>query len=365
MSKKILFITSEFPPLPGGIGNHAFLLSKNLQINNYLVKIITNHRSKNIEEETLFDDDQLFEVIRIKRYKLVFFSYLLRVYNAIKHTEGSEIIIASGKFSLWTVALAKVLYSKKKTIAVIHGSEVNRGGLLSKKMTFWSLNKMDKIIAVSQFTKDIALIDKHHLKIQVIHNGFELKNFDDIEINLQGSPSIITIGNVSKRKGQHNFIKAIPNVLNSYPELHYHMVGLPSDKKNLTILAQKLEVSKYITFHGMVSEKDKYHLLSGSKIFLMLSDVINQGEVEGFGIAILEANSLGIPAIGSKHSGISEAIKSGFNGILVNPNKIDEIEQAIKLILADYPSFSINALEWSKKFNWNVVVKKYIKVLES
>ena len=365
MKNKILFISSEFPPLPGGIGNHAFLLSKNLQKNNYLVKVITNHRENKFNIENKFDSNQAFEIIRVKRYKIILFTYLLRILNVFFHSKNRQIIIASGKFSLWCVALIKLVKSNKKCIAIIHGSEVNAGSKLSKKLTFWSLKKMDNIIAVSQFTKNIALKENKNLNINVIHNGFELNNFEHNKIELLGKPAIITVGNLTKRKGQHNFIKAIPKIRDVFPQLHYHLVGLPTERENLENLAKELKVVEHITFHGAVSEEKKIGLLKNSQIFLMLSNSIENGEVEGFGIAILEANSLGIPAIGSINSGISEAIKSNYNGILVDPNNIEEIERALINIINNYKTFSLNSKEWANFFNWDVIIEEYKIILES
>ncbi|RAR46613.1 glycosyltransferase family 4 protein [Flavobacterium lacus] len=365
MNKKILIITSEFPPLPGGIGNHAFLLSKYLQINKYLIKVITNHRTNNPIDECVFDNNQSFDVVRIKRYKIVLITYFSRFINVIKNIKNSEIVLASGKFSLWCAGVAKLFYGNKKYIAIIHGSEVNFGGFMSKKLTYWSLSKMDEIIAVSQFTKDLALKNNKNLKIQVIHNGFEVNQYNNKINAIRGNPSVITVGNVSKRKGQINFIKAIPRVVNSFPDIHYHIVGVPSEKDDLSLLAQKLNISQHLTFHGLVSDEEKFKLLNASTIFIMLSNTIDKGEVEGFGIAILEANSLGIPAIGSLGSGINEAIKSGYSGILVNPNSSEEIEQALTEIVTNYQAFSLNSKEWATNFNWSFIVKKYLTVLES
>ena len=97
---------------------------------------------------------------------------------------------------------------------------------------------------------------------------------------------------------------------------------------------------------------------------MMLSENMSNGDFEGFGIAVLEANALGLPAIGSKKSGIADAIKDGFNGKLVSPHNPFEIKEAVLEILNDYEKFSIQAKQWALQFQWEYIIPKYINVLE-
>ena len=96
----------------------------------------------------------------------------------------------------------------------------------------------------------------------------------------------------------------------------------------------------------------------------MLSDVLDNGDFEGFGIAILEASSLGIPSIGSNNSGIIDAIKTGFSGELVNPKNKGEIVQALLKIMNNYDDYSRNAIKWSANFSWDTIGAKYIEIIE-
>ena len=63
-SKQLLIVTSEFPPQPGGIGNHAFNLASQLQLNGYGVTVIADERSNDGVEEKQFDNSLPFKVFR-------------------------------------------------------------------------------------------------------------------------------------------------------------------------------------------------------------------------------------------------------------------------------------------------------------
>lgn len=365
--KSILLLSSEFPPLPGGIGNHALHLALSLQKEGNETTVVTNERASNNDEESIFDSALPFKVERIPRKKNVLFTYYNRIQKALKLLGNNKIttILCSGKFSLWTGAFLKKMYSNKKYIAILHGSEINAGGFLSKAITKWSMNQFDALIAVSHFTKNLALEKNKNLKITVINNGFAFPQIVDVQsdIVINENLIVVTVGNVTLRKGQQNVIKALPLLRETFPEIQYHIVGIPTEKASFQKLAESLGVEDSITFHNALSDEALRKVLTQAKVFMMLSDTLKNGDVEGFGIAILEANALGIPAIGSKNSGIADAIHDGFSGKLVNPHNANEILFALNDIMDNYTVYVANAKEWSTQFTWDIIVKKYLEII--
>jgi phosphatidylinositol alpha-1,6-mannosyltransferase len=366
--KNILLITSEFPPLPGGVGNHALNLALSLQKNDFGVTVVTDYRSEKIENEQVFDANLPFKVLRIERRKIIFVSYLNRIFQIFKLIKKDKgvVIISSGRFSLWMGGFFKTVFPNTRSIAILHGSEINLISKIKSLITNWSLKKFDDLIAVSNFTKNIALEKNAALKISVINNGFSFSktNVNNSGLIIKGNPAVITVGNVTQRKGQINVINSLPLLKEKFPVIHYHVVGIPTEKKKLEQVANNLNVIDNITFHGALSNEELNIILAQSKVFFMLSNYLKDGDFEGFGIALLEANMLGIPAIGSKDSGIADAIKDGFSGRLVNPHDVNEIVSALSDIMSNYEDYAANAKEWSSQFKWDIVGKKYLEIIE-
>jgi len=363
-NKSILFLSSEFPPQPGGIGNHAHQLALALVSEEKKITVIADRRSFDGKPEKEFDTRLPFKVERVQRKKIIFLSYFDRFLKSLKLIKSVDTVIASGKFSLWMVYFLKLFYHKKY-IAIIHGSEVLLSNKLLRKFTNSSLIKFDTIIAVSNYTKSL-ISDLKLDNITVIPNGFTISEKQTVN-SIYKNPeklNLITVGNVTQRKGQHNVVRSLPLLLESYPDLQYHIVGIPTEKERIETLAKELGVAKHITFHEKVSEDKKWELLVSSSIFIMLSEATSDGDVEGFGIAILEANGLGIPAIGSKGCGIEDAINDGFSGVLVDAQQPIEVFNAFAKINNNYIEFSENAIQWSQNFSWDSIVKQYLKVLD-
>ena len=97
---------------------------------------------------------------------------------------------------------------------------------------------------------------------------------------------------------------------------------------------------------------------------MMLSEHTSKGDVEGFGIAILEANALGIPSIGAKGCGIEDAISNYHSGILVNHQDEQGILEAINTLIANYSEYSKHAIQWTENFSWDKIIRRYLEVLE-
>lgn len=359
----ILIITSEFPPQPGGIGIHAYQLAKGLSSKGYRVTVVCDQRSSDGKEEEQFDSKQVFQVVRIKRHSLIFWSYLKRIFSSFKLVGAVDIVLASGKFSLWQVAFLRKL-RKRKYVAVLHGTEILLPNRMLRKLTDYSLKQFHSLIAVSNYTKSLVS-HINHKKVHVIPNGFEI-NTSTRKDNIPSLvPRLITVGNLTRRKGQLNIIEALPVLLESYPNMEYHMVGIPTEKKVMEERALELGVLDSVFFYGRVEEDVKRKLLLESDIFVMLSEETDDGDVEGFGIAIIEANALGLPAIGSLGCGIEDAINNGVSGKLIYHKDPEQLVKAVKEILDDYSKYSQESILWADNFTWDKVIEKYVEVIEA
>lgn len=364
--KKIIIISSEYPPLPGGIGIHCFQLSQTLRKRNWQVKIITNQRGS-VDEERYFDNSYPLDVYRIKRKKLVLFTYLDRLLKSIYFLFKfqPEVVIFSGQFSLWMIPVFKIVRPKVKLISVAHGSEILKGGWFKRKLTSKGFELSHKVICVSSYTLKVLNNNTNVKSSIVINNGFfgKLTNTEQEPKAKAQNIQLVTIGNLSPRKGQLNVVHALPELLKVFPNLVYHMVGIPTIKDKIIKVASDLGVSKHIKIYGVLQNEEINTILDKSSIFIMLSNHLSDGDFEGFGIAILEANAKGLPAIGSKNSGISDAIMHGYSGLCISPGNISELIDAIKRIHLNYNDFSKNAIEWSKNFEWDKVIVHYEEVL--
>ena len=148
-----------------------------------------------------------------------------------------------------------------------------------------------------------------------------------------------------------------------YPLIHYHCVGLPLERNRLKAKAVELNVMNYVTIHGFIPNHELSNIFKQADVLIMLSQSNMKLCAEGFGIAILEANVFGVPALGSKNTGIEDAIVHNNTGIMIDPYSIDEIVEGIKDIIANRAILSNNAIDWAHEHNWDKISLKYLEAI--
>lgn len=358
-----LIISSEFPPGPGGIGKHAWSMAMALVHNGVHIDVITNmdHADETTIASFLNSLPRGMSVYRIKRQGVQTYINRLQTIKRLCRDNKYDKIIVTGQFSLWIGGWLK--RSGKQVTGFVHGTELYIGGTIKRMLTRNALKSLDEVYAVSHYTAGLTeqIIQK---PVKVLPNGLDLEEWkgQGIEkLNWDGNPVLLTVGSITKRKGQHNVVRTLPALIQEFPGLHYHMIGLPKEADAIRQLAKELRIEKYISIHGKADEQTVKAAYKTADVLMMLSERTENGDIEGFGIAVLEANINGKPAIGSGGTGIEDAIKDGFNGKLVEAKDVAAIVNALKeLLSADKESLAENCINWAKQHDWDQLAKQIV-----
>ena len=345
----------------GGIGSQAFNIYKELSKNNYTISIIAPFAKSEAEEGIIDNKDRIFRYSTNPLFKIL--SITLFIIKLLLKNRSS-IIIASGQLPV--IIIGNLLYIIKcKSIAIIHGHESVMGKIIRKKIFSFSIKQFDRVIAVSSFSKNIIKATIPQLDVSVITNGIDINRFKIFPKNKKkiNGVRLLTIGSLTERKGQKNIINALPLLKKNFDNVFYQMVGTPVLSNEFQNLASSCGVQKLIKIHSVLPDDLMVDVIYDSNIFIMLSNNLISGDVEGFGIAILEANYFGLPAIGSKNCGIEDAICDRKTGRLINPNNPNELVEAIDDVLANYKNYSEEAKKWALSNDWGIISKAYLDMI--
>ena len=361
-----LISTRNFPPDIGGIQNLMEGLS-NALINHGPVKVYAD----SFEDCERYDQKSLLNIQRIQGFKII---RKYRKANLVKNFIENNNIRASF-FDHWKSIenIEAQTLEKTKTFCLMHSKEINhpKDTSINKRM-IKALNKSNFIIANSHFTKDLAI--KNGLsekKIKVIHPGCNYP----IEINSNAKeharnrfhktfPKIITISRLDGRKSHQNILMTIKNLLPKFPKLKYISIGKGEEKNNLEKLIKELNLENVVDFIYEADEQLKLALLQEADLFVMPS-IVYKKSIEGFGISFIEAASYCKPSIGGIFGGESDAIIDGKTGYLCDGGDLNLLyDTFLKCFENDhYKSLGKNAYEFSKNFNWNKIIKKYLELI--
>lgn len=177
-------------------------------------------------------------------------------------------------------------------------------------------------------------------------------------------PTVVYLGVISKDKGIEDAILSY-RILNERGKFQFWVIGKPETKeygKYIFNLTNKLGLENKVKYWGFVSQHKKFELLSKSHLLL------NPSSREGWGLVNIEANSVGVPVVSYRSAGLVDSVKNGVSGVLVEKNTPTELANAINRILSNkmlYKKLQIGAVNWSKKFNWDLSVKISLKTLET
>jgi len=358
-----LVITRTYPPDLGGMQNLMWGLTKSLSKYN-LVKVFADSHEGFVD----FDKKVSFSIERVSGPKILRKfrkSYLVNEF--LKKNNKIDCIIADHWKSL------ELIKSNKKKICLIHSKEINhkKGSRLNSKVLN-VLNKVDCVVANSNFTKKLAsemgVIPE---KITVINPGVDpvkeinKKTLDEAEKILKNKyPRLITVSRFDKRKNHEKVIMALRNLKEIYPNIIYTCIGYGDEELNIKKLVNELKLSNQVIILKNISQDLKNALVIKSNLFVMPS-IIYKKSVEGFGIAYVEAAQHGIPSIGGKDGGASDAIKDKETGIICDGNNLEEIYSSIDSVLKNnsYKELGNKAKEYAKNFEWDKIVHQYLKII--
>ena len=358
-----LVITRTFPPELGGMQNLMWGLTRSLSKLN-LIKVFADYH-ENHEE---FDKSVSFSIERVSGMKLIRKyrkSYMINDY--LEQNNNVECIIADHWKSL------ELIKTKKKKICLIHSKEINhpKGSSLNKKVLL-VLNNVDHIVANSSYTKNLAIdLGVEEKKIVIINPGIDpvievpKKYLDEAENILKGKKNrLITVSRFDKRKNHEKVIMAVRNLKEIYPDIIYTCIGYGEEEEKLKKLVIELKLEDQVIFLKDVPSDLKNALVAKSDIFVMPS-IIYKKSVEGFGIAYVEAAQYGVPSIGGKDGGASDAIIHEKTGLICDGNKLEDIYSSIDNLFRDnkYIEYGKEAKNNSENFLWDRIIENYKRIL--
>jgi len=243
-------------------------------------------------------------------------------------------------------AIRAKMLTGKPLIVHFHSIEADRSGKpmggnpLVREIEGLALMLADRIVAVSQYTKD-AIVREYDIpadKIDVVHNHSDPESLIPEEgenayryltaMRGLGYKVIVSVGRLTVQKGLPNLLRAFQIVVRHAPKTFLLVVGSGEQRNELIQQAADLGIGQNVIFTGFQRGKNWRDSYGVADLFVMPS------VSEPFGLTALEAIGYGTPVLISKQSGVSEMI---LNALKVDFWDVDEMANKMVAVVQNPP----------------------------
>ena len=324
---RVLILTPDFPPAPGGIQLVMSRLAANLDAEVSVVTLAHDgRRSEPPDGVTLtWAGSRAATGNKLANVRL-------NAAGLAKALRFRPDVVISGHAAGAPGASCGGLLTGAPLIQYLHADEARQRPALLR----FAMGRAAGVIAVSEHARQLALSAGCEAeRVRVIHPGVDPPEFRP-EPRAE-APTIITVARMQMAyKGHDTMIRALPTIRRDVPGVRWLAVGDGVLRPELERLAADLGVGDCAHFTGHVSDDERDRLLASAHVFALPSRAPEEGTGgEGFGIVFLEAGAHRLPVLAGAVGGVLDAVVDGETGLLVDPTDAGAVAAAASRMLLD------------------------------
>jgi len=264
--------------------------------------------------------------------------------------------------------------------AIVHGLDVTDPNPAYQAAVRRILQLLDVVMPVSRATgEELVARGLSPEKVKVVPNAVDLKRFEAAaathtesgSVAIEGAPTLpddafllVTVGRQVRRKG---FAWFIENVMPRLPErVVFWLAGDGPERDNIEAAIERAGLQRRVRRLGRISEAELIELYRRAQLFIM-PNIVVPGDMEGFGIVMLEAGACGLPTLAADLEGIRDVVQEGVNGWFAPSGDAAAFAARIEALMDD-PAEVRAASERTAKyvtetFTWEETAGRYLDAL--
>jgi colanic acid/amylovoran biosynthesis glycosyltransferase len=200
----------------------------------------------------------------------------------------------------------------------------------------------DRVLANSAYTSTrLQALGCPESKINLLPVGLNPSEYTVNDRGERPGPArILTVARLVKIKGHADAVRAVAKLRDNGRQLEYHIVGDGPLRKSLAELVTELKLNDVVRFHGSQTEVQVREQFANADIFLLTSRSV-EGDAEGQGLVLQEAQASGLPMVATRHGAFPEGVAPENAQWLCEEANPDAIAAALSSLLdarAEWPA---------------------------
>ena len=337
---KVLLVTNDFPPRPGGIQSFLHGLVARLPADDV---VVYTSRWRGWEE---WDAAQPFTVVREETSVLLPTPSVRRRAVALMATYGCDAVWFGAAAPLGLLAPAVRRAGARRIVATTHGHEVGWAAVPAGRQLLRRIaGDVDVMTYLGAYTQSrlARALGPYADRLRRLTPGVDTEMFrpglgSDVRarLGLTDRPVVVCVSRLMPRKGQDVLIRALPAVQGLVPEAALLLVGGGPSRARLEALAASTGVASSVVFTGSVPWQELPAYYGAGDVFAMPCRTRLGGlDVEGLGIVFLEAAACGLPVVAGNSGGAPDAVIDGETGYVVNGASVEDVSGRLADLLRD------------------------------
>lgn len=310
-----------------------------------------------------------------KTYKKFSLTYLFE-WDFYKQFNDFDIIhIQFGNHKSPIDKLKKTGFLKAKTILTFHGHDAffPMHGYIPNNGYYDFYFKYGNLVTVNTpyLEEKVIQLGCPKEKIRVIPVGVDTSYFvaKNISNSNKDCLKLITVGRLDKIKGQKHLITVVSKLLKLGCKVQLTIIGDGPEFESLESLIKSNNLNDFINLAGKKSQNEIKEAFHNHDIYVFTPVALEDGRCETQGLATIEAQASGIPAVVLDSGGVRFTVKDGISGYICKGNDIECVIEKIKY-LYDHPEARVNmglkaARFVQKEFSQNTIDSKWNSIYDS
>ncbi len=330
----------------------------------YLGNILSKHGFTQTTIEVLGPqlEAEGFDIIYASNKRNVVFRMLHMLFVLIKNINKVDgvIIDTYSSFAFWYAYASGVICKMFKVpyYPILHGGSLP-DRLKSGKRVCKQLFGNSKVnISPSNYLKHFFELEG--FKVVTIGNNIDLSSYK-LKKRTSFSPRLLWVRSFSVIYNPLLAIRVVEKLKKTYPKVELCMIGPVKDEsyQGCVDLAKELGVEENVVFTGKMSKQQWHKKSEEYDIF------INTTNFDNTPVSVIEALALGLPVVSTNVGGLPYMLENDVNAILVNPDDVDAMCNAILSIINDFEKtqqICDNGYELVRQLDWDVIKEKWKKL---